>query len=71
VKLSNPDTDKLVAVYALIDTGADECALPAGYASLPGHHLEKGVVRKIGTGNGTTFAYSHTSCITMADFTDR
>ena len=30
VKLSNPDTDKLVAVYALIDTGADECALLAG-----------------------------------------
>lgn len=69
VKLSNPDTDKLVAVYALIDTGADECALPAAYASLLGHHLEKGVVRKIGTGNGTTFAYSHTSSITMADFT--
>jgi hypothetical protein len=68
VTLSNPHAGTYLPVYAPVDTGADECALPASYASLLGHQLDKGAVREIGTGNGTTVAYAHTSCITMSDF---
>jgi predicted aspartyl protease len=68
VTLSNPHSGNSIAVFALVDTGADECALPASFAPLLGHHLEKGTVKKVGTGNGTTVAYAHTSLIKMADF---
>ena len=27
----NPDTEKQINVYALIDTGADECAFPGSF----------------------------------------
>jgi predicted aspartyl protease len=54
--------------YGLIDTGADECALPASYASLLGHNLQAGVERTIQTGNGSTTAYSHTTSITILNF---
>jgi len=68
VELHNPHSDATVNVYALIDTGADECALPASFASLLGHHLEDGILKKIGTGNGPTVAYAHTSCISFEGF---
>lgn len=53
----------------LIDTGADECALPARYAAILGHNLEAGYVKEIKTGNGITIAYSHTIKIEMGTFT--
>jgi len=53
----------------LIDTGADECALPARYAAILGHNLEAGTVKEINTGNGTTIAYSHTVKIEIEGFT--
>ena len=68
VTLSNPVARQSIMVYALVDTGADECALPASFASLLGHHREKGVQKKIETGNGMTVAYAHTSRISMRDF---
>ena len=34
VIIKNPHTNKELEVYGLIDTGADECALPAQYAPL-------------------------------------
>ncbi|MFV1976627.1 MAG: hypothetical protein ACC651_12830 [Candidatus Scalindua sp.] len=60
IKIINPHTNKSASAYGLIDTGADECAIPAGYASLLGHNLLAGKTKLIGTGNGTTTAYSHT-----------
>lgn len=36
VTLINPDAEKHLKVMALIDTGADECALPASFAPLLG-----------------------------------
>jgi predicted aspartyl protease len=68
VTISNPHGDNAISVFALVDTGADECALPASFAPLLGHHLEKGLIKKIGTGNGTTVAYAHKSRIVMSDF---
>jgi hypothetical protein len=65
IVIENPHTDppKIIRTYGLIDTGADECAIPAGYASLLGHDLQAGKQKTINTGNGPTVAYSHTLCI--------
>ncbi len=56
VTILNPDTNKHMKVYALIDTGADECAFPASFAPLLGHNLQAGQAKKISTGNGITIA---------------
>jgi len=69
VTIINPHTKRRVKVLGLIDTGADECALPARYAAILGHNLEAGTVKEINTGNGTTIAYSHTVKIEIEDFT--
>ena len=63
ITLKNPHTNQSVSVYGLIDTGADECAIPAHYASLIGHNLQAGSQKSINTGNGITTAYTHTLCI--------
>ncbi len=68
VIIINPHTDKEIEVYGLIDTGADECALPAQYAPLIGHNLQAGYPKEINTGNGKTLAYSHTVSIKTMDF---
>lgn len=60
VVIINPHTNRKIKLLGLIDTGADECALPARYATLLGHNLEAGFVKEINTGNGVTIAYSHT-----------
>ena len=54
-------------VLGLIDTGADECALPASYAAILGHNLQAGTAKEINTGNGKTMAYSHTVRIEISD----
>ena len=64
----NPDTEKQINVYALIDTGADECAFPGSFASLLGHNLQAGQLKRISTGNGITVAYSHTIRIIIEEF---
>lgn len=68
VTLINPDTKRNINVYALIDTGADECALPASFAGILEHRLESGVEKQISTGNGITTAYGHTTIIDIDEF---
>lgn len=68
VVIINPRINKKVKVFGLIDTGADECALPAQYAMLLGHNLQKGYPKEVNTGNGKTLAYSHTVSIEIDDF---
>jgi clan AA aspartic protease len=68
VTVINPDTQRQVKVYALIDTGADECALPASFAPILGHNLQAGYRKRISTGNGITTAYSHTTRIVIEGF---
>ena len=60
VILVNPHANQSISVYGLIDTGADECAIPAGYAPMIGHNLQAGSQKTINTGNGPTAAYTHT-----------
>ncbi|MDP3112143.1 MAG: retroviral-like aspartic protease family protein [Thermodesulfovibrionales bacterium] len=68
VTIINPDTNKKLKVFALIDTGADECALPASFAPLLGHNLQSGQQKNISTGNGITIAYSHKTRIEIEGF---
>lgn len=68
VTIINPDTNKQVSVYALIDTGADECAFPASFAPIIGHNLQDGQPKKVSTGNGITIAYGHTTRIVIEEF---
>ena len=68
VRVINPESAKELRVYALIDTGADECAFPASFASLLGHNLQAGQTRRISTGNGVTIGYGHTTRIAIEGF---
>ena len=56
VTVINPEADKQIKVYALIDTGADECAFPASFAPILSHNLQAGQAKRISTGNGITIA---------------
>lgn len=71
VIIVNPHTNKKITVLALIDTGADECAIPATYAPLLGDDLMAGKAKQVKTGNGITTAYSHTTSIELGSFTAR
>jgi len=64
----NPATGKELRVYALVDTGADECAFPVSLAPILGHNLQAGQLKRISTGNGITIAYGHTTRIVIEDF---
>ncbi len=67
VRVTNPHSGHSIRTYGLIDTGADECALPARYADLLGHNLGAGPIKKVSTGGGITTAYSHTCKIEIFD----
>ena len=71
ITIVNPRSRKQVDMYGLIDTGADECALPATYATLLGFDLQQGIPKSINTGNGVTFAYAHTVQIKIKGFNSR
>jgi predicted aspartyl protease len=67
VRIQNPATGAFVHTIGLIDTGADECCLPAAFAKLLGHSLTAGMAKVINTGNGATTAYGHTCTIDIFD----
>lgn len=68
ITIVNPENHKEINVYALVDTGADECALPASFASPLGHNLQSAPQKRISTAGGVTIAYLHTVCIKVLDF---
>jgi len=63
IRIINPHTGLNQRTYGIVDTGADECAVPASYASLLGHNLLAGDQKKLSTGNGEAVGYSHTTKI--------
>lgn len=71
LRISNPETGQSCHTIGLIDTGADECCLPATFAKLLGHNLEAGTPKTINTGNGSTIAYGHTCTIDIFDTRQR
>lgn len=60
VRIINPHTLKGYRTFGIIDTGADDCAVPAVVVPLLGHNLQAGKQKIISTGNGETIAYAHT-----------
>jgi len=67
VRIQNPNTGSFLSTIGLVDTGADECCLPATFAGLLGHDLAAGTAKTINTGNGCTTAYGHTCTIDIFD----
>jgi hypothetical protein len=63
VTIVNPHTGQKLRTQGIIDTGADECAIPARAARIIGHKLKAGTPSKVTTGNGTAIAWSHTTII--------
>jgi hypothetical protein len=61
IRIINPHTGVSQRTYGIIDTGADECAVPASYAGLLGHDLKAGNRKIVSTGNGEAVAYIHTT----------
>ncbi len=68
VRVTNPHTHiQNPPVLAIVDTGADECALPAEIAFRLGHTLDAVPRKEVMTAGGKTWAYSHTSTIEVLD----
>jgi len=61
IRIINPHTGGNYRTQGIIDTGADECAIPAAYAPILGHDSQAGQTKTIRTGNGLTVAYAHTT----------
>lgn len=61
-RVSNPHSGRSVVVYALIDTGADQCAFPESLAVELGHNFQgKDVMSETTVGvSGNTSVYLHT-----------
>jgi hypothetical protein len=56
INIVNPHTKLHYKTYGIIDTGADDCAIPAFIAKIIGHNLTDGKSIQVGTGNGVTSA---------------
>jgi hypothetical protein len=61
INIINPHTGLSYATFGIIDTGADESAIPAAIAPILGHNLQAGSTRTIKTGKCETIAFSHTT----------
>ena len=46
IQIVNPHTGKAYKTFGLIDTGADECAVPASVARIVGHDLQAGKIKR-------------------------
>ena len=63
IRIVNPHTDKHYNTRGVIDTGADECSIPAKIANILGHNLKAGNVNVAGAAGGDCMVYSHTTTI--------
>jgi predicted aspartyl protease len=59
VEIHHPPTGKMLKTWGLIDTGADECVLPASFAEILGIELDKGMAMATGTAGGVANRYMH------------
>lgn len=71
IKIINPHTGQALRFIGLIDTGADECAIPASFAPILGHSLDKGAPKAIDSAGGKTTGYSHATKIEIYDLSDK
>jgi predicted aspartyl protease len=63
ITIINPHTGKSVLTQGLIDTGADECSIPSGFAKKLGHVLKDGYGTEVVGCGGTKKAWAHTTKI--------
>lgn len=63
VRIHNPHTGRFFVTWGIVDTGADECAIPATLANELGHTLERGSQKIVNTGAGPNTAFAHTTRI--------
>lgn len=70
IKIVNPHTNLIQPTFGLIDTGADECSVPAFFAPILGHDLNRGVAKQISTAGGMSIGYSHTTRIEILNLKD-
>jgi len=63
IRIVNPHTGKHFDTFGLIDTGADECSVPAFLAYEIGHDLNKGIPNTTNTAGGMATGYAHTTKI--------
>jgi len=67
IRIINPYTGLFIETLGLVDTGADDCAVPAFFAEELGHKLKKGSPKTVRTAGGLITAYSHTTQIKIYD----
>lgn len=60
-RIVNPLNGSHVLCFGLVDTGSDDCSVPASVAKSLGHDLQAGRQRGIRTANGVSIAYAHTA----------
>ena len=63
VKIVNPENNKSIRQWGIIDTGADDSAIPGWVAKKLGHNLKKGISKFIDTASGSSIVFSHTATI--------
>ncbi|MBF0276025.1 MAG: hypothetical protein HQK84_12415, partial [Nitrospinae bacterium] len=65
IRVINPKTGRCfpATLYALIDTGADECVMPGFIAENVGHNLTNVEEKDIGGIGGSVLVYPHTTTI--------
>ena len=67
VRVTNPHAQVAIIIAAIVDTGADECTMPAGLAGALKHNLKSVASKSIHTAGGTTEVYPHTVRIEILD----
>jgi hypothetical protein len=71
IRVINPHTGNTQSLLGIVDTGADECCIPANYASLLGHNLHLGQPKDFNTGGGLATGYGHTTTIEIYDYSNQ
>src|SRR6185369_13687401 len=68
--IHNSVTGMKYRTWGLIDTGADDCAIPAVIAPVLGHTLNLGRPASIGTAGGAATVYAHETAIDILSIND-
>lgn len=63
VTIINPHTGNAYRTKGIIDTGADECAIPAQVAKILGHNLRSGAQTEVIGLEGAATGWSHTTIV--------
>ncbi len=68
IKIISPENGVVIPHWAIIDTGADHCCIPAKYAEILGHNLEKGEKQIFNVVGGEGKGYLHRTHLKICDF---